>query len=75
LDKAGCTTRPSSKKSSANASRSLPEDELLIEMKEKRGLPRSEIAKNFPGKTKVSLQVRYRTKPTDRGTWGLRRDQ
>jgi hypothetical protein len=73
LDKERRTTRPSNKKPSANASCFLPEDELLIELKEKRGLPWSQIAKQFPGRTKGSLQVRYSTRLKDRGSGSPRR--
>ncbi|CDM27846.1 Homeodomain-like [Penicillium roqueforti FM164] len=57
------------KKQPARATRFLPdEDERLIELKEKRGLPWSRIVKHFPGRTKGSLQVRYSTRLKDRGT-------
>jgi hypothetical protein len=76
LDKTGHTTRPSSKKPLAHATRFLPdEDELLIELKEKRSLPWSRIVKHFPGRTKGSLQVRYSTRLKDRGTGSLGRDR
>ncbi|EPS29035.1 hypothetical protein PDE_03981 [Penicillium oxalicum 114-2] len=74
LDKTGHTKRPSNKKPSAHASRFLPaEDELLIELKEKRSLPWNRIVKHFPGRTKGALQVRYSTKLKDRGTGSPRR--
>lgn len=74
LDETGHPTLPSSKKPSAHATRFLPdEDELLIELKEKRCLPWSRIVKHFPGRTKGSLQVRYSTRLKDRGTGCLGR--
>ncbi|KAJ5475671.1 hypothetical protein N7539_007958 [Penicillium diatomitis] len=74
LDKTGHTTHPSNKKASTRATRFLPdEDELLIELKEKRNLPWSRIVKHFPGRTKGALQVRYSTKLKNRGTGGYRR--
>ncbi|KAJ5123990.1 uncharacterized protein N7515_007815 [Penicillium bovifimosum] len=74
LDRAGHTTQPSNKKPSAHATRFLPaEDELLIELKEKRSLPWNRIVKHFPGRTKGALQVHYSTKLKDRGTRSLRR--
>lgn len=63
------TKQPSSTKPSAHATRFLPdEDELLMELKERRCLPWSRIAKHFPGRTKNSLQVRYSTRLKDRGS-------
>ncbi|KAJ5723913.1 hypothetical protein N7488_001948 [Penicillium malachiteum] len=74
LDRTGHTTQPSNKKPSAHATRFLPsEDELLIELKEKRSLPWNRIVRHFPGRTKGALQVRYSTKLKDRGTGNLRR--
>ncbi|KAF3398260.1 hypothetical protein F1880_005619 [Penicillium rolfsii] len=74
LDKTVHTTQPSNKKPSVRATRFLPdEDELLIELKEKRSLPWNRIVKHFPGRTKGALQVRYSTKLKDRGTGSLRR--
>lgn len=53
-------TLSSSKTPSAHGTRFLPaDDELLTELKEKRGLPWSQIMKHFPGRTKGSLQVPY----------------
>jgi hypothetical protein len=67
LDKTEHTTQPSKKKPSARATRFLPdEDELLIELKEKRSLPWKRIVKHFPGRTKGALQVRYSTQLKDR---------
>lgn len=69
LDKMGQPTLPSRKKPSAHATRFQPdEDELFIELKERRTLPWTRIVKHFPGRTKGSLQVRYSTKLKDRGT-------
>ncbi|KAJ6045597.1 uncharacterized protein N7446_012461 [Penicillium canescens] len=74
LDRAGHTPQPSNKKPSAYATRFLPaEDELLIELKEKRSLPWDRIMKHFPGRTRGALQVRYSTKLKDRGTRNVRR--
>ncbi len=74
LEKTAHTTQRSNKKPSAHATRFLPdEDELLIELKEKRSLPWNRIMKHFPGRTKGALQVRYSTKLKDRGTGRLRR--
>ncbi|KAJ6047038.1 hypothetical protein N7499_002993 [Penicillium canescens] len=74
LDRAGHTPQPSNKNPSAHATRFLPaEDELLIELKEKRSLPWDRIMKHFPGRTRGALQVRYSTKLKDRGTRNVRR--
>ena len=54
VSRAGTTNRPS---------RFLSEDDqLLIELKEDRGLPWKEIAKFFPERSGGSLQVRYCTR-------------
>lgn len=72
--KARQPTLPSSKNPSAHRTRFQPdEDELLIELKERRSLPWPRIVKHFPGRTKGSLQVRYSTKLKDRGTGRLGR--
>ncbi|OBT86396.1 hypothetical protein VE02_05284 [Pseudogymnoascus sp. 03VT05] len=41
---------------------SAADDELLVQLKEDDKLPRDEIAKSFPGRTKGTLQVHYSTK-------------
>jgi hypothetical protein len=54
--------------------RSLSEDDqLLIELKEDRGLPWKKIAKFFPGRSEGSLQVRYCTRLKCRHAGGLSR--
>ena len=74
LDKTGHTMQPSNKKTSVHAARFMPdEDELLIELKEKRSLPWNRIVKHFPGRTKGALQVRYSTKLKGRRTGSFRR--
>ena len=75
LDQIGRTKQLSSKKPTAHATRFLPdEDELLVDLKERRCLPWSRIAKHFPGRTKGSLQVRYSTRLKNRGTGSLGRE-
>ena len=68
--------QPSNKKLSMRATRFLSdEDELLIELKEKRSVPWNRIVRHFPGRTKGALQVRYSTKLKNRGTGSPRRDR
>lgn len=70
LDKKGHTTHPRNKKASTRATRFLPdEDELLIELKEKRSLPWNRIVKHFPGRTNGAFQVRYRMRLKDSRNW------
>lgn len=78
---AGHTKPPGCKKSSsmhtiAKHSPYLPEDDdLLVELKERRHLPWSRIAKHFPGRTKNALQFRYYAKLKNRKPGSLRRDR
>ncbi|KAJ5111871.1 hypothetical protein NUU61_001501 [Penicillium alfredii] len=72
----GHTEQLSNRRSSARTTRFLPvEDELLVELKERRCLPWNRIVKHFPERTKNSLQVRYSTRLKDRGTESLKRDR
>lgn len=66
ISKVPSLDRPTSP-STAGRSRFLPEeDDLLIDLKERRNLPWGRIVNHFPGRTKNSLQVRYSTRLKDR---------
>lgn len=61
-DERHCSTRESTVGGEGKRSPySSGEDALLVELKEKRGLTWTEIAKRFPDRTKGALQVRYCT--------------
>ena len=53
---------PQGKAARARVKFTAAEDQMLLDMKNHRGLSWSKIADHFPGKTRTSLQIRYLTK-------------